>query len=108
MAVGLPWAKRLRLRADTTHRGRYQFVLGEGDAVPDLERAVQSLVPGRTGEFVVADEDAVEPQPRELHLRVTLEDRRVRELPDLDDDFARSLGNFANLEELRAAVRADL
>ena len=106
-AVGLPWAKRLRLRADTAHRGRYQFVLGEGDALPDLERAVESLVPGQTGEFVVVDEDAA-PEHRELQLRITLEDRRMRELPELDDAFARSLGNFDTLDELRDRIRADL
>jgi trigger factor len=107
-AVGLPWAKRLRLRADTTHRGRYQFVLGEGDAVPDLERAVESLQPGEIGEFSVTDEGAVAPEPRELQLRITLEDRSIRELPELDDAFARSLGNFGTLNELRDRIRADL
>jgi trigger factor len=107
-AVGLPWAKRLRLRADTTHRGRYQFVLGEGDAVPDLERAVESLLPGQSGEFVVVDEGAEASELRELELRITLEDRRTRDLPELDDDFARSLGNFDDLNDLRDRVRADL
>ncbi len=33
---------------------------------------------------------------------------RKRVLPDLDDEFAKDLGEFANLEALRARVRADL
>ena len=107
--VGLPWARRLRLRQDTDHRGRYQFVLGEGDAVPDLERAVRSLAPGQSGEFSVLDgsTDAGRSGSR-VQLRLTLEDRRMRELPDLDDDFARSLGDFPNVAALRRKIADDL
>ena len=33
---------------------------------------------------------------------------RKRVLPELDDEFAKDLGDFENLEALRARVRADL
>jgi trigger factor len=107
--VGLPWARRLRLRQDTDHRGRYQFVLGEGDAVPDLERAVRSLLAGQTGDFWVLDDSTDAGRSGSgIRLRLTLEDRRMRELPELDDAFARSLGDFADLADLRSRIAADL
>jgi trigger factor len=105
--VGLPWAGRLRLRAGTEHRGRYQIVLGVGDALPGLEQAIRSLVPGETRDFTVslAHEGGV---VRDRRLRITLEDRQIKDLPDLDDAFARSLGDFDDLAGLRAKLYADL
>ena len=39
---------------------------------------------------------------------VTIKAIRKRVVPELDDEFAKDLGDFANLEALRARVRADL
>ena len=41
-------------------------------------------------------------------LRIRLLGRKAKELPDLDDDFARSIGNFEDLEALRAKISEDL
>lgn len=89
----------------------YELVLGAGDAIPDVEAAILTLEPGETGEFVVRFPDDFPDaarRGREQRLRITLRARQVRELPALDDEFARSLGEFAGLEDLRAKVRADL
>lgn len=104
--VGLPWASRLRLRAGTEHRGRYQFVLGRGDALRELEEAIASLRPGETRDFALALAPGEGSAPQRL--RITLEGRETRDLPDLDDAFARSLGDFDGLDELREKIRADL
>ena len=101
--LGLPWARQLRLREHSGHRGRFQLVLGEGDAVPPLEEAIRALAPGDTREFAV-----VLDRGQERWLRITLEDRRVRDLPDLDDLFVQSLGDFADVAALRERVRAEL
>ena len=101
--LGLPWARQLRLREHSGHRGRFQLVLGEGDAVPALEEAIRALAPGDTREFAV-----VLDRGQERWLRITLEDRRVRDLPDLDDLFVQSLGDFADVAALRERVRAEL
>lgn len=89
----------------------YDLVLGAGDAIPDVEAAILTLEPGETGEFVVRFPDDFPDEARrgrEQRLRITVRARQVRELPALDDAFARSLGEFAGLEDLRAKVRADL
>jgi trigger factor len=39
---------------------------------------------------------------------VTVRDLRAKQIPGLNDDFAKDLGTHANLDELKASVRADL
>jgi trigger factor len=91
----------------TEHRGRYQFVLGEGDALPALEDAIRSLEPGETRDFAIAFPDAAGGGV-ERSLRITLEDRQMKELPELDEAFVRSLGDFDGVDALRAKLRSDL
>ncbi len=89
----------------------YELVLGQGDALPDVERAIQSLTPGGTGDFTIRFPDDFSDEARrgeEQRLRIQLQTRKVRELPDLDDAFARSVGEFDSLADLRAKIRQDL
>jgi len=89
----------------------YQLVVGDGDAIPDVEAAIQTLDPGSTGDFTVRFPDDfpnAERRGEEQRLRITVVDRRVKELPALDDDFARSVGEFESLDALRARIRTDL
>ena len=44
----------------------------------------------------------------EQRLRISVLDRRVKELPQLNDDFARSVGDFDSVDTLRVRVRSDL
>lgn len=88
----------------------YEFILGEGDAIPDVERAIEQLEVGTEGDFVVRFPDDFPNEERrgeEERLRIRLVSRKVLDLPDLDDDFAASL-DFANLDDLQDKVRADL
>ena len=49
-----------------------------------------------------------ERQGEEQHLRIKLVGRRVQELPDADDAFAGSLGEFESLADLKSKIREDL
>jgi trigger factor len=89
----------------------YQLIVGDGDAIPDVEAAIQTLDPGRSGDFTVRfPDDFPNPERRgeEQRLRIHVVDRRTKELPALDDAFARSVGEFATVDALRARIRADL
>ena len=89
----------------------YQFVLGGGEAIPDIEDAIKSLEVGQSGEFVVQFPDDFPNEERrgqEEHLRIRLESRHVLELPELDSDFAKSLGDFEGVEDLLEKVRSDV
>ena len=96
---------------DADEPRRYDIVLGEGQALPDIEEAIGTLAPGEGGEFHVAfpDDFADEERRGQRHrLRIELVSRRVPELPELDDAFARTVGEFEDLTALRARVEADL
>lgn len=89
----------------------HTLILGEGQTIPDLEEAIAAMTPGETREVQVRfpDDHVDEARRGEVRqLRVTLHEVKVRDLPPLDDAFAREIGDFASVEALRAAIRSDL
>ncbi len=89
----------------------YQLVLGQGDAIPDIEEAIKSLEANGSGEFVVRFPDDFpneERRSQEELLLVRLDSRQHLEVPDLNADFAKSLGEFESIEELSEKIREDL
>lgn len=89
----------------------YEFVLGRDEAIPDVEKAIRTLEPGESGEFTVAFPDDFPDEERrgeEQRLRIELHGRKAMELPELDDDFARTVGDFENLADLTEKIREDL
>jgi trigger factor len=89
----------------------YQFVLGEGRAIPDVEERIMNLTPGESVDATVRFPDdfaeaAKRGQTRDI--RVSLREVKRQQLPPLDDAFAREMGDFESLEALRAAVASDL
>jgi trigger factor len=89
----------------------YSMVLGEGRAIPDVEERVMQLLPGETVETDVRFPDDFPDESRRgqtRKVRITLLDVKRQELPALDDAFAREVGDFETLDQLRAGLRADL
>ncbi len=89
----------------------YEFILGHGEAIPDIEKAILSLEVGAVGDFVVTFPDDFaneERRGKEQRLRIKLTGRRVQNLPEEDDTFAESLGQFESMEDLRSKLREDL
>jgi trigger factor len=89
----------------------YQFVLGEGRAIPDVEERIMNLTPGESVDATVRFPDdfaeaAKRGQTRDV--RVSLREVKRQQLPPLDDALAREMGDFESLEALRAAVASDL
>ncbi|MEE9133371.1 MAG: trigger factor [Gemmatimonadota bacterium] len=90
---------------------QYKFVLGEGQAIPEVEASIMTLEPGSSGEFDVAFPDDFPDESKRgttQRLRIELSQMLEQELPDLDDEFARSVGEFEDLQALRDAVSEDL
>jgi trigger factor len=89
----------------------YSLVLGEGQAIPELEERVMELALGATKEVSVKfPEDYPEESKRgkARKLRLTLREVKKQDLPKLDDAFAREQGDFEDLGALKKAVRDDL
>ena len=94
-----------------TEGKEYEFPLGDGQAIPEIEAAVKSLEPGHAGEFSVGfPEDFPDEKRRgeKERVEITLRGRKVLELPALDDALARQLGDFETLDALRTRIREDL
>jgi len=85
--------------------------IGAGRLVPGFE---EQLVGARSGEDrevrITFPEDYPEASLRgkSAEFACHVVSVRKRQLPELDDEFAKDLGEFESLEDLRARIRADL
>ncbi len=89
----------------------YDLVLGGGDAIPDVEDAIRTLEVGKEAEFVVRFPEDFPDEARrgeEQQLRILLKERETRVLPEVNDEFAASVGEFQSVEALRARILEDL
>jgi len=89
----------------------FQIVLGEGGAIPEVEERIMGMLPGETADATVRfppdfPEEAKRGQTRAI--RLTLQEVKRQHLPELDDAFAREVGDFESVDALRQAVRGDL
>lgn len=90
---------------------RMPLVLGQERLIPGFEANLLGASVGDTVEFdITFPEDYGEPSlaGQVAHFSVTLKELREKVLPDIDDDFLASLGDFASLDALRADVRSRL
>jgi trigger factor len=89
----------------------YDLVLGQNQAIPELEERIMALRPGESADSEVRFPDDHPDESRRgqsRRVRVTLHEVKRQELPTLDDAFAREVGDFEDLAALRSAVRQDL
>jgi trigger factor len=103
--------KILRLEDGGDEARDYDFVLSQGDAIPDIEAAIKTLEPGGESEFAIgfpADFPDESKRGASERVRITLDSRRTLDLPALDDDLAKQVGDFESLAELTAKVREDM
>jgi trigger factor len=90
---------------------RMPLILGQERLIPGFEANLAGLKVGDTTEFDItfpADYGEESLAGQAAHFSVELKELREKILPDLDDDFLASLGDFASLEALRSDVRRRL
>jgi trigger factor len=96
--------------ASRTEQG-YAFEVGRGRVLPEMDEAVLGLGTGDERQVSVrfpADHPREDLRGKTGQLSLRVVEVKEKELPALDDDFARALGSHQTLAELRAAVRAEL
>jgi len=84
---------------------------GSGGPHPELTDDIRGMTPGETREFAIgypADHQASELAGKRVDYKVTAREIKKKTLPELDDEFARDLGKFETLEELKTRVTEDL
>ncbi len=90
---------------------RMPLVVGEERLIPGFEDHVVGLRPGERIEFDITfpnDYQEASLAGKEAHFAIELKELREKIPPPLDDDFAKMVGRFANLDEMRAEVRKSL
>lgn len=89
----------------------YRVILGEGQAIPDVESAIMTLAAGEEGEFTVKFPDDFPDEERrgeEQRLHISVSEVQHKVLPEVDDEFAKAVGDFENVDALRARILEDL
>jgi len=89
----------------------HNLVIGEGQFIPGFE---EQLIGKSTGENV--DVTVTFPEPyqsadlagKEAVFKVAVKGIKVKELPELDDEFAKDTSEFDTLEELKADIKTTM
>jgi trigger factor len=96
--------------APTSETG-HAFVVGDGGVMPEIDAAVRTMSRGEERQipFRVPDDhrnEALRGKPGTATVKLTEVKEKV--LPDLNDEFAKSLGQFETLDAVRAEIRRQL
>ena len=85
---------------------------GSPEPVPGFSEQLENMITGEPKHFTLTMPDDYSDHDlmgKECLFEVIIHDTKEKELPPLDDDFARSLGDeHDDLESLRASIREDL
>jgi trigger factor len=87
---------------------RLPLVIGDDRMIPGWEDQLVGMEIGATKGFDITFPDdyrVEELRGKQAHFEVELLDLRERNLPELDDEFARSVGDVATVAELRTEIR---
>lgn len=89
----------------------YSFILGKGNFIPGFEKKLIGMKEKETQTFKIRVPKSwpqKDLQNKELVVEVFLKEVKEKELPVLDDNFARKLGKFNNLAELKNNIQQGL
>jgi trigger factor len=96
----------LEAKSDQGH-----FRLGEDSPLPELHDILRGKRAGDTGSFdKTYGEDANQEawRGKTIHHEVTLKEIRVQEKPEVNDDFAKSVGGWETVAQMRETIEADI
>jgi trigger factor len=88
----------------------YNLEIGSGSFIPGFE---EQLIGAEVGEETIVEVEFPEDYQgadlagEEAEFKVTIKDIKAKEVPELDDEFAKDLG-YDNLDELKSDIKNDL
>jgi trigger factor len=88
-----------------------QVILGAKENLPEFNEHLAGAQEGDEKEFPVRYPEGYpgkELAGKRVDFRLTVKEVKRRELPELDDEFAKDLGDFSGMDELRSRVEEDL
>ena len=83
------------------------FILGEGKFIPNFEENLVGMKAGETKKFSIdiPEGNKLRQYGKKIDFSVEIKSVKKINLPKIDDQFAKSLGNFENLEALKKSIR---
>jgi trigger factor len=88
-----------------------QVVIGAKENLPEFNEHLDGAKEGDVKEFPVEYPEGYpgkELAGKRIDFQLVVKEVKRREIPELDDEFAKDLGDFAGMNELRARVEEDL
>lgn len=86
----------------------YTLEIGSGTFIPGFEEQIIGMKVGTEKEIQVAfpqDYSSQDLAGNEAIFKVSLKEIKLKEVPEIDDEFAKSLGSFQDLEQLKNDLR---
>ena len=99
------------LIAETPEIDDFQIIIGSGTISKEFDEQVTGMLPGESKEFdVTLPENHPDRQlaGKTIHYVTTLKSLKEEILPEINDEFAKQIGKFESLEQLKDAIRKDL
>jgi len=84
------------------------FVLGRGGFLPGFEENILGMSSAQEKEFSISLPQGKEKEPKQVPFKVKMKSVQKMELPEICDEWARGLGSFKNLEELKKSIKKGL
>jgi len=86
------------------------LVIGSGTFIPGFEEQLVGMMPGESKDINVTFPENYQPdlQGKDAVFAITIKSVRERQLPDLDDEFAKDISEFDTLEELKEDRRRQM
>ncbi len=89
----------------------YELEIGSGNFIPGFEEAMIGMQIGVEGDVNVTFPEEYHAEKlagKDATFKVTVHEIKVRELPEVDDDFASEVSEFETLDEYKANIRKTL
>jgi trigger factor len=89
----------------------YNLELGAGQTIEDFEKNLEGVAEAETKVFdghFPEDYHAKEIAGQTIAFKATVKSIREKKLPEVNDEFAKEVGNFTSLDELKNRVKQDL
>lgn len=99
-------AEGMETKTDSGH-----FKMGEESPLPELHDALRGKKPGESASFdkVYAEDASTEAfRGKTVRHDVTLKEIRIQEKPEVTDEFAKSVGGWESVAQMREAIANDL
>jgi trigger factor len=86
----------------------YSLEIGSGNFIPGFEDQLIGMAVGTSKDITVTfpnDYPNKDLADKEATFKVTLQEIKVKEIPEIDDEFAKSVGKFETVDQLKADLK---